>query len=350
LQRAVVGSAVDGRVIELAAQEGDAVTNGQPLVKLLTETIELELEAAEAELELRRQELAELEHGSRPEEIEQAKAKMLSAAARMEFARGSRERYQSLEDERGVVSVDDLAQVVAAAKQDEQLYYEAKAAYELAVKGPRAERIAQARAQVAMQQALVSQIQDQLNKHTIVAGFDGYVLAERTEVGQWVKKGDPVMEVAALKEVEIQAYVVEEHVPHVALGMTVRVEVPALPDRAFLGTVSAIVPQADIRARTFPVKIRVPNVLREDGPLLKSGMYARVTLPIGLTQQAVMVPKDALVLGGPRPLVFVVQSGTDQRGTVHPVAVDLGVATRNLIQVKGEIRPAQLVVVEGNER
>ena len=36
--------------------------------------------------------------------------------------------------------------------------------------------------------------------------------------------------------------------------------------------------------------------------------------------------------------------------TVSPVPVDVGVATRNLIQVKGAIKPAQLVVVEGNER
>ena len=48
-RRAVVGSAVDGRVVELYVSEGDRVDKGQPLAQLLTETISLELKAAQAE-------------------------------------------------------------------------------------------------------------------------------------------------------------------------------------------------------------------------------------------------------------------------------------------------------------
>ncbi|MFO0065526.1 MAG: hypothetical protein ACK523_06135, partial [Pirellulaceae bacterium] len=43
-RRAILGSAVDGRVIELMVREGDRVEENQPLAKLLTQTIELELE------------------------------------------------------------------------------------------------------------------------------------------------------------------------------------------------------------------------------------------------------------------------------------------------------------------
>ena len=54
------------------------------LAQLLTETIQLEIAAAEAELELRKQQLAELENGTRPEEIEQTKARMMAAEARVQ--------------------------------------------------------------------------------------------------------------------------------------------------------------------------------------------------------------------------------------------------------------------------
>jgi multidrug efflux pump subunit AcrA (membrane-fusion protein) len=132
--------------------------------------------------------------------------------------------------------------------------------------------------------------------------------------------------------------------------MTVAVEVPAIKDRRFTGQVVAIVPQADVQARTFPVKVRVQNDTTDEGPLLKSGMYARVMLPTGSQRNAMLVPKDALVLGGPQPIVYTVESADGKQGTASPVPVQIGVAEGSLIQVTGPLQPGQLVVVQGNER
>ncbi len=356
LKRAVLGSAVDGRVVELAAREGQRVAAGQPLVQLLTETIELELRAATAELELRKSELAELENGSRPREIDQAKAKMLGAEASVAYTKTRLERLDRLRAA-NANSLQDFEEAQAAAILAQQVYVDYKAAYELMVEGPRPEKIAQARATVAMQQALVDQINDRIKKYTIIPRFDGYIIKEFVEEGAWVKTGDPVMEVVALDQVEIEAFVTEQSVPFIELGASVRVEVPALPENMFSGVVAKIVPQADTKARTFPVKILVTNIFRNDSesnkrePLLKPGMYARVELPTGSTQQAVMVPKDALVLGGPRPIIYVVATSDDaSKGKAIPVPVETGVETPNLIQVKGNLKAGQMVVVEGNER
>ena len=116
--------------------------------------------------------------------------------------------------------------------------------------------------------------------------------------------------------------------------------------------ISDIVPQADVQARTFPVKVRVTNTVVDEVPLLKSGMYARVTLPTGGKQLATLVPKDALVLGGPQPMVFVVDGASDDgaAGKAVAVPVDVGVAEGGLIQVIGPLKAGQLVVVQGNER
>ncbi len=348
-KRAVVGSAVDGRVVELVAHEGQRVAAGEPLVLLLTETIKLELLAAEAELELCKQQLAELANGSRPEELVQAKAKMLGSKAQMEYAQGRRNRAEELRQSQAI-SEEQLDEALSIATAAEQSFYDAQAAYELVKEGPRPERVSQARAQVAMQDAKVRQIEDRIKKYTIISRFNGYVTAEYAEEGAWVKTGDPVMEVIGLDEVEVQAFVTEQHVPFVKPGSTVRVEVPALPDEVFSGVVETVVPQADTKARTFPVKVLVQNVIAPDGPLLKSGMYARVELPTGPRQVAVLVPKDALVLGGPQPIVYAVETTDDKSGKATPLPVQLGVATGNLIQVKGPLQAGQWVVVEGNER
>jgi RND family efflux transporter MFP subunit len=322
------------------------------LAQLLTETIELEVAAAEAELDLRKEQLAELENGTRPAEIAQMKARMVAAQARVQYANARRARAENLFRQGQAMTQEERDEIVALAVEAEQAFLDAKAAYELAVEGPRKEQIAQAAAQVAVQQATVNRLKDQLTKHTVISRFSGYVTAEHTEVGQWVKQGDPVAEVAALDEVEVVAQVVEQYIPHIRVGMNVSVQIPAIAGPPLTGVVTAIVPQADVQARTFPVKVRLKNQLSEDGPLVKSGMYARVLLPTGDKQTGMLVAKDALVLGGPQTVVYVADlaAANSQQGKVRPVSVQLGLSQGSMIQVTGALQPGQLVVVQGNER
>ncbi len=351
VQRATIGSAVAGRVVECPFEEGDRVEAGQKLAQLLTSTISLELAAAEGELENRRQQLAEYKNGSRPEELEQARARMAAAGIEFKFRDARHERLKVLRESDGV-SEDEYADAQALAQTAEQRLAEAKAAYDLAIAGPRKEAIARAGALVQIQEAIVERLRDQISKHTIASRFAGYVVKQHTEVGQWLQQGDPVAEVVAIDEVDVVVQVVEQSAPYVQPGTTARIEVPAIPDRILEGTVLTTVPQADVLARTFPVKVRVKNELTTSGPLLMPGMYARVVLPVGSPQLATLVPKDAIVLGQQSPSVFSINGGSKvgDEGVATPVPVSLGVSQGSLIQVFGSIAPGQLVVVEGNER
>lgn len=356
LRRAVIGSAVDGRVVELFVDEGNRVSQGQPLAQVLTTNIELELKVAEAELRLRKSELDELRNGLLPDEIEQARAKMQAAMANLDYAKTAFIRMQSLLQNQAV-SQGEYDAALASLHAAEQSYYDYKAAHDLAVAGPRVERMMQAEARVATQESMIELIKDRISKFSVKASFDGFVVAKFTEAGAWVRSGDPVVELLALDEVEVKSFVSEQHVTFIRLGMEVRVEIPALPDRSFNGFVSAIIPQADSRARTFPINVRVKNEIKRDGPLLKAGMYARVELPTGKVQTSLMVPKDAIVLGGVDPVVFVVDPQvagvtptTSDGRKVKPLPVQLGVAQRQWISVTGELKVGQLVIVEGNER
>ena len=352
LKRAVLGSAVDGRVVEFTVNEGDRVTIGQPVGKLLTATIRLELQAAKAGLELRQQELTELLNGARPQEIEQARARMQSAEAFLSYAKSKYARWESLFEQSGAVTRDQLEEALAERRSAEEKYLENKASYALVMAGPRQEKIAQAEARLAAQKAIVDKLTDQIQKHTIVSRFAGYVVREFTEIGAWVSRGDPVAEVIALDEVDILVAVLAKDVFHIHAGMEVSVVIPALAGHVFVGRVALVVPQADARARTFPVKIRVKNTIRADGPLLKAGMLTRVALPTGTQQKAFLISKDALVLGGEHPMIYLFDPDpTDpKRGKVHRLEVSLGVADDGLIQVHGDLKEGQRVIVQGNER
>jgi len=362
-----IGSTVSGRVIEFLVDEGDEVDADQPLLKLRTRDLEIDLAAAEAELDLRRQELAELENGTRPEEIEQARARMLAAAALKDYTAARLRRTEKL-FARNATSEDDMQEVRSAAQGAAQRYNEAEQAYKLAVVGPRREVIAQARARMQAAEERVNRLKDDIAQHTVRAPFHGYVTDEFTEVGQWVTEGAPVVEIVDVDRVEIEIPVLEKYAAKVHVGMPARVTVDARPGEQWTAEVSALVPKADRRSRSFPVKIELDNPLRADGLTFQPGMFARVMLSVGSDAPVLLVPKDAVVLGGRSPVLFVVakpeakpggKSGSDDAGApsggtadgvARLVPVELGAAVGALIEVRGELKPGDRVVEVGNER
>jgi RND family efflux transporter MFP subunit len=352
-----VGSAVDGRVIEYPINRGVRVAKGQPLAQLLTKQLEIELAGAEAELANRNASYDELKRG-RAEEIDQAKARMAARDAEKKYAVNRLERWKKMKD-KGAYTEDQIEEIWSAAVTASNNFNEAKIALELLEKGARAEVLAQWQAKIEVQKQEIERIKDQLDKHTIRAPFDGYVVAEHTEAGQWVAKGGVVATIAELDTVDVEIHVLETYVPNVRQGDEVRVEISSLPKENFIGRVAEIVPQADLRTRNFPVRVRLENKIVENQPLILAGMFARANLAVGRVANATLVPKDAVVLGGQSPVVFVseITPGAKNGGptpgkpaTVRPVPVELGAAWEGQIQVTGAIKPGEWVVVQGNER
>lgn len=346
-----IGSAVSGRVTEFLVNEGDRVAKGQPLAKLLTKNVEIQIAAAKAELELRKHELDELNNGSRKEELLESEARMKAANAAMKLAQTKLTRVKGL-IERNAATREEIDEVNSTTETATAMHLAAKAAYDLVVAGPRKERIAQAAARADVAQEEVNRLLDILEKHTIKSPFAGYVVAEHTEEGQWIESGKLVAEVVEVDPIEIRVAVQESYIPRLSLGMSARIDVEALPSQTFVGTVAAIVPKADEKSRTFPVRVALKNQQQSDGtPLLKPGMFAKVELPVDQKSHVLLVPKDSLVLGGPQPMIYVVAfDDKTKKKTVRPVPVQLGIAMNSWIEVRGELKAKQEVVVEGNER
>ena len=348
-----VGSAVDGRIVDLPIVDGQRVTDGQPLAELLRGLLEIEREGAVAELDRRREVLAELRAGSRPEEIEQARAAVAGFEARLAYARGRLNRLVRLA-ERGTSTVDELQDAQTELQQIEAQLRGSRAALALAEAGARKEQVAQAAAAVAVQEAAVERIDDQLAKHTIRAPFDGWIVERFAEKGQWLSRGGLVARIAELDEVEVEVRVPEISVAGLDVGVDVRLDFDAAPHHTWIGKVARIVPQADVLSRSFPVQIALANEVLDGDPVLRGGMLARAWLPVGKPASVTVVPKDALVLGGPSPVVFVVDpaadAGRDFGGTVRAVPVQLGTAVGGNVEVRTDLAPGRLVVVRGNER
>lgn len=350
-RRSVIGSAVDGRVINYDVRRGQAVKKNQPLAKLRTTQLEITLRAARAELASRKAALAELKNGSRPEEIAQAAGELAAAAAVRLSTKSRYDRAKKLYDRKAMN--DEQFQDAAAAYQGAAARYSAASAkHDLLKKGARPEQIEAAVARVEFQAEQIKLTEEQIARHTLTAPFDGFISVEHSQVGQWVGRGDPVVEIIELAEVEVEVFVLEKYLANLRIGEQVQTEVPAAPSNFFSGSVTNIVPQADLRSRSFPVRVRIKNVIEETGPVLKAGMLARVQMPLGPSGIKTLVDKDAVVLGGREPIVFVLdkKAAVDGEASVRSVPVQLGVMDDDLIQVTGKLKAGDQVVIRGNER
>jgi RND family efflux transporter MFP subunit len=189
--------------------------------------------------------------------------------------------------------------------------------------------------------AEILQVRDQLRKARVVAPFDGLVVKEFTEVGQWIEAGGPIVELVDLSRVQVEVPLPERYVGEINVGASVTAIFDGIPGFQAKGKIFSVVAQADRNSRTFPIKVELPNAdLR-----IKSGLVSRVTLLVGDPYEAVVIPKDALVLRGGAEFVFVMNEST-----VSQVPVVAENHVNGDVEVNGKLEPGMLVVVEGNER
>jgi len=341
-RESVVGAEVAGRIAEMLVRDGDRVKADQPLARLKSRVIEVRIAAAKADVKLRTAELDELKNGTRKEDLVQARARVTRDKAEVGYRAWQAEKAVELFDRSSTTAADvkESRYALTAAK---GRLAESEAALRLLEEGPRKEKIVQAEAALEASRAVLAQLQEELAQHTVAAPFDGWVVSKRAEVGQWVGAGNAIAVVAALDVVEMVVPVPQDAVLGIRIGQ--KVEVDAVGRHP--GEVAAIVPEADVRGRTFPVRIRIQNPVVGNLPKLKAGMLARVTLAVGKELPTLLVPKDAIVLGGPAPIVWVIDEKSGG-GRIAPVTIGAGYGDK--VGVTGPLKPGDRVVVRGNER
>jgi HlyD family secretion protein len=136
------------RIAAVLVQEGDRVQKGQVLARLDTSRLAPQLEQAEAAVSAQRNVVERLHHGSRPEEIAQARANVALAEADAHDAQRKYERIENLATSSGgrAVSRQDVDDSRDAATMAAARLAVSRKALDLAVVGPRKEDIAQAEA------------------------------------------------------------------------------------------------------------------------------------------------------------------------------------------------------------
>ena len=184
----------------------------------------------------------------------------------------------------------------------------------------------------------VERIDIELKKKNIRAPFSGVVIKRHVDRGEWLSEGKTVAVFAKDDVVDIVAQIPERYIQYIRTGMEVKVDVNG---RKFNGKVFAVVPRADIATRTFPVKIRAPNTLS-----LIEGMSAKILLATGKKNDALLVPRDAVINASGQTVVFAVENS---RARMIPVAIIGYKGMKIGVTAKG-LEDGMQIIVKGHER
>jgi HlyD family secretion protein len=266
-----VASRYGGRVEQIFAGEGDALTTGQVLITLDA-----------AELRARREQAAamllELRNGARPEEKATAKLEWEALLAELDFARADDKRNRELFDKK-TISETERDRATSHANALEKSAAAAQSRYELLLAGTRPERITQAQAQLA-------EIDTQLREMQILAPTNCVLEVLSVKVGDVLAPNREAATLLLAGHLWVRVFVPEPWLGHIQLGQTVKARGDSFGTLEFTGTVEQIARAAEFTPRNtqtveerikqvFGVKIRLNN----EGDKLRAGMNMDVVFP-----------------------------------------------------------------------
>ncbi|QND54180.1 HlyD family efflux transporter periplasmic adaptor subunit [Phyllobacterium sp. 628] len=272
------------RIAEVLVEEGDMVRKGQVLARLDTSRLAPQVEQAEATVASQQAALLQLKNGSRPEEIAQSRANLVSAQADALNAKAQFER-QRLLTASATASKQDLDTAKAAAAVADAKVDVAQSALALSVAGPRIEEISQSEAQLRGSQAQLALVHQQLIDAELLAPFDGVIRSRLMEPGEMAATSKPVFSLATRGIKWVRAYVSETNLGHLRPGMRATIATDSFPDQpldAWIGFISPVaeftpksVETTDLRTSlVYEVRIFVDDAK----DVLRLGMPATVQL------------------------------------------------------------------------
>ncbi|HEB88499.1 MAG TPA: HlyD family efflux transporter periplasmic adaptor subunit [Deltaproteobacteria bacterium] len=277
------------RIVAMYVDEGDRVEAGQLLAELDDSRLEHVVLEAEARVTAQRAVVARFEHGSRPEEIERARAEVAAAEAELADARAVHERQQKLA-RANVVSkqlADDALSAFLAAEARLKI---ARENLRLAIEGPRFEDKEAARARLLADENALELARHRLADTKLHAPADAIVLTRILEPGAIVLPNSPAYTLALTDPVWVRAYLTETDLGRVFPGMKAEIRTDSFPDRTYHGWVGFISPTAEFTPKPVETpELRTSLVYRTrifvDTPdhTLRQGMP--VTVHLSLDQE-----------------------------------------------------------------
>jgi len=170
----------------------------------------------------------------------------------------------------------------------------------------------------------------------IVAPQDGVITLLSVREGMYVQPNSPIMSLADLSTVWLQAEVFESQADWVAAGQAAEATLDYLPGTVFSGQVDFVYPVLDPVTRTLKVRLRFEN----PDERLKPNMYARVSIYGRLKPNALSIPREALIPAPGNDRVVVAMGD----GKFHVQEVLTGLESGEFVEILAGISEGDEIV------
>jgi multidrug efflux pump subunit AcrA (membrane-fusion protein) len=245
-------SEVEGVVEKVLVREGQWVEAGQPVAVLSGRAPSRNLEAAQGQVERIQAQVALLKRGSKPEQIDRARAGVRKAEAGVSWSKPRADRMAKL-FEAGMISQKDYENALMQRDVDAARLQTALADLDVIKSGPHPEQVRALEADQQALQALADDYTADLERTTLTSPIAGRVVTPDVEgiSGMYLKPGqrDQVMEIEDTRTVQAEVEVSEEEVADVRPGAPVRLVAWTWSDTPIEGRVVSIAPVAAATSR-----------------------------------------------------------------------------------------------------
>lgn len=178
----------------------------------------------------------------------------------------------------------------------------------------------------------------EFNRGLVRATMDGRVNDLFIESGEFVDRGQAILELVNIETIKFQVRVPEMDVRYLQTGRSVRIMVDAFPDQVFTGVVDFVAFKADAAAKTFRTQVIVDNA----HGLIRPGMIARVAFVRRVIPEGVAIPLSALIDRGGERMVYV-----EEDGVARGRKVEIGVIERDQVQITKGLSFGDRLIVAG---
>jgi len=197
-------------------------------------------------------------------------------------------------------------------------------------------RLAEAQKQQA--EAELRELKIRLAQTKIYSPMTGIIANRNVDEGALLNPSMPILRIVNLATMVTRGNVPERNVGRLRIGNEATVRVDAIPDRAFTGRVARIAPVLDAATRSALIEIDILN----SGGGLKAEMFARIELDLGMSRDAILIPRASLVYRGEQSGVYTVEG---DRPTF--VAIETGLTRDDQVEVLGNLDAGVKIVGRG---
>jgi membrane fusion protein (multidrug efflux system) len=178
----------------------------------------------------------------------------------------------------------------------------------------------------------------ELDYTQIRAPIDGVVSQRYIKLGSTLSVNDPVFRVTSLNPLIAYLYVPEREFSHIEAGQPATLHIDALQEEPILSSVARVSPVVDAATGTFKVTIELYDEKRR----VKPGMFARIGIIHDRHEDALLVPRSAIVESTGESSVFVVEDG---RAVQKPVRT--GYASEGMVEIASGLSDDEIIVTVG---